>query len=409
MLPTAYFQHSTNQKVKNINKRVILSLIQFTPGGISRAELARQLGLTRSAVTTIINDLMKKGIIQEAAKETGASGRPRTPLTISPDAGYVAGIDIGATHLRIALANFAAQVIAEKEISLQVDWGPETCLQETDNLLRELLVEANISLLQLSSIGFGVPGPVSSDAGMVIAPPIMPGWDGYPIRKTLEDLWGIPVSVNNDAELGALGEWAYGAGRASKDLAYIKVGTGVGAGLLIGGHIYQGSTGSAGEIGHLTVDNNGPLCSCGNRGCLETLSGGHAIARIAKDAIKNKENTQLKELPLKQIIAKDVALAAQRGDLLSQRIIEDAGQHLGIAIAGLVNVFNPDMVVVGGGIAQIGDLFIEPIRKTVEERSLLAATTKMRITTALLGRRASSMGAIAQALSIALYTIAEKK
>ena len=111
MLPTAYYQHSTNQKVKNINKRVILSLIQFTPGGISRAELARQLGLTRSAVTTIINDLMKKGIIQEAAKETGASGRPRTPLTISPDAGYVAGIDIGATHLRIALANFAAQVI----------------------------------------------------------------------------------------------------------------------------------------------------------------------------------------------------------------------------------------------------------------------------------------------------------
>ena len=188
-----------------------------------------------------------------------------------------------------------------------------------------------------------------------------------------------------------------------------QVGTGIGAGLLIGGRIFRGSTGSAGEIGHLTIDNDGPLCTCGNRGCLETLSGGHAIARQAREAVKNKENTRLTTIPLDEISAKSVARAAQRGDLVSQKIMEKAGENLGIALAGLVNIFNPDMIVVGGGVAQIGDLFLEPIRKTIKKRSLSAATTNVRITAALLGKRSSSTGAIVQALSVALHETAENK
>ncbi|MBT3313248.1 MAG: ROK family protein [Anaerolineae bacterium] len=385
-----------------------MNSIQFTPGGISRAGLARQLGLTRSAITTIVSDLMETGAIQESAKKTGTSGRPRTLLEITPEAGYVAGIDMGATHLRVVVSNFGAQVIREKEIAFDIAQDPEICLEKTDRLLQELLEEANLTLPQLSSIGVGVPGPVSADAGMVIAPPIMPGWDRFPIRKTLEKLWGLPISVNNDAELGALGEWAYGAGRNAKDLAYIKVGHGIGAGLLINGQIYRGSTGSAGEIGHLTIDEKGPICTCGNRGCLEALSGGGAIALQAKNAVKEKKNTQLREISTKNISAKDVAFAAQRGDFLAQQIMEEAGEHLGVALAGLINIFNPDMIIVGGGVAQMGDILLEPIRKTVKERSLLSATTNVRITTALLGRRSSSMGAVAQALSIAIHMIAEK-
>ena len=219
----AYFQHFAKQNVKNINKHVILSLIQFTSGGISRAELARQLGLSRSAVTTIINDLIASAVIRESAKKTGTSGRPRTLLEISPEAGYVAGIDMGASHLRIAISNFGMQVIKEKEIPFSIAENPKICIQKADELLKELLAQANLSLTELNTIGIGVPGPISSDAGMVIAPPIMPGWDRFPIRKTLEELWRLPVSVNNDAELGALGEWAYGAGRDANDLAYIKV------------------------------------------------------------------------------------------------------------------------------------------------------------------------------------------
>ncbi|MCP4141505.1 MAG: ROK family transcriptional regulator [Chloroflexi bacterium] len=404
----AYFRHFSTQNIKNINKHVMLDLIQFTPGGISRAEMARRLGLTRSAITTIVNDLMERGAIRESAKKTGTSGRPRTLLEITPEAGYVAGVDMGATHLRIIISNFGAQVVAEKEVGFDITLPPEVCLEKTNHLLQELLKEVGLTLSQLSSIGVGVLGPVSAIEGMVIAPPIMPGWDKFPIRTTLETLWEVPISINNDAELGALGEWAYGAGRNRKDLAYIKVGHGIGAGFLINGQIYRGSTGSAGEIGHLTIDEKGPICTCGNRGCLEALSGGGAIALQAKKAIKEKQNTQLREISTKNISAKDVAFAAQRGDLLAQEIMEEAGEHLGVALAGLINIFNPDMIIVGGGVAQMGDILLEPIRKTVKERSLLSATTNVRITTALLGRRSSSMGAVAQALSIAIHMIAEK-
>ncbi len=403
-----YFPHLPNKNVKNINKYLILSLIQFTSGGISRAELARQLGLSRSAVTIIINDLMGSGIIRESAKKTGTSGRPRTLLEITPEAGYVAGIDMGAQHLRIAIANFGAHVIIEKEIPFDIASPPPFCLKKTDALLKELLKEADLNLNQITSIGFGVPGPISSDAGMVIAPPIMPGWDQFPIRASLEEMWGLPVSVNNDAELGALGEWAYGAGREANDLAYIKVGTGIGAGLLIDGRIYRGSTGSAGEIGHITIDTDGPVCTCGNRGCLEALSGGRAIAKQAQTKIKEEANTQLQKISPANITAKDVALMAQRGDLVSQQIMEKAGENLGIAIAGLINIFNPDMVIVGGGVAQTGDLLLEPVRETVKKRSVLAVATQVRITTAVLGRRSTSMGAVAQALTSALHLISKK-
>jgi predicted NBD/HSP70 family sugar kinase len=250
-----------------------------------------------------------------------------------------------------------------------------------------------------------VPGPTIASEGMVLAPPIMPGWDRFPIRDTLEKLWGCPVSLNNDAELGVLGEWAYGAGRGEQNLAYIKVGTGIGAGLFIDGQIYRGATGSAGEIGHMTIDENGPLCACGNRGCLEALAGGRAIVSMARTAIQSGRRTELSANP-ESITAMDVSNAAARGDLVAQEVLAEAGNQLGIALTSLVNLFNPNIVVVGGGVAQTGDLFLEPIRKAVLKRSLPAAAHAVRITTSLLGKRSTGMGAVVQALSIALHKIA---
>ena len=406
---TLYFTHNPNQNIKNINKHAVLDLIRFTPGGIARAGIAKQIGLSRAAVSTIVNDLIETGIIRNTEQRTKTSGRPRTLLEIDPDAGYIAGIDMGATHMRVVLTDFSAKAIAEKEISIDIAKGPDFCIAQTNELLENLLLENDLSLPKLAAIGVGVPGPIDSEAGMVIAPPIMPGWDRFPIRQTLEKLWGRPVSVNNDAELGALGEWVYGAGRGMRDLAYIKVGSGIGAGLLIDGRIYRGSTGSAGEIGHLTMDNDGPLCTCGNRGCLEAFSGGHAIAKRALEAVQAGKRTQLSQMKPDDLTAKDVAAAARRGDLVAQQVMAEAGEHLGVAMAGLVNIFNPDIIVVGGGVAQIGDLFLEPIRRTVTQRSLPAAADSVRITTAVLGRRSSSLGAVVQALSLAVHDIAEGK
>lgn len=404
---STYIRFLPFENVKYINKHAVLDLIRFTPGGISRVELAQRLFLTRAAVTPIVNDLIQTGLIHETRSRTASSGRPPILLEINATRGMVAGIDMGASHLTILIANFAAQVLAENEIPFNIADGPRDCIQKADETLHSLLAGLGLGLSNLAAIGLGVPGPTVAKAGMVLAPPIMPGWDRFPIRDTLEKLWGCPVSLNNDAELGVLGEWAYGAGRGEQNLAYIKVGTGIGAGLFIEGQIYRGATGSAGEIGHMTIDENGPLCTCGNRGCLEAMAGGRAIMAKAHEAIKLNKRTELSDHPdPDNITVMDVAKAAARGDLVAQEILAEAGNQLGIALTSLVNLFNPNIVIVGGGVAQTGDLFLEPIRKAVFKRSLPAAVQAVRITTALLGKRSTSMGAVVQALSTALHKIA---
>jgi glucokinase-like ROK family protein len=407
---STYFNYIPLRNVKNINKHAALDLIRFTPGGISRVKLASRMELTRAAVTAIVNDLLASGAICESNTDLATTGRPPIALEINPQRGFVVGVDMGATHLTILIANCAAHVIEELEMPFDITRGPVACLDQADAVLREVTEKAGIRLKDLLAFGLGVPGPILAEAGTVIAPPIMPGWDRYPIRDSLEKRWGRPVSLNNDAELGAVGEWAYGAGRSARNLAYIKVGTGVGAGLLLDGHIYRGASGSAGEIGHLTVETNGTVCTCGNRGCLETVASGPAIAHRAAEAIGAGRQTQISPRDSRGgITAEDVAAAAVRGDLIAQKIIAEAGAHLGVAIAGLVNLINPNMVVVGGGVAQIGDLFLEPVRREVRRRSLPASARMVQITTALLGRRSISMGAVVQAASIGLHQIADAK
>jgi glucokinase-like ROK family protein len=389
--------------VKNINKRISLELIRFTPGGVSRSDVARQLGLTRAAVTTIIGDLIDSGLVHETEDGPATGGRRAILLELNPRRGNLVGIDLGATHYGMLVTDFAGRILNESEARLDIRMAPEIYINKIDDALRLMLADAQLSLDDILAIGMGVPGPISTRAGTVVAPPIMPGWDKYPIRIKAQELWGRPVSLNNDAELGALGEWAHGAGRGERQLAYIKVGTGIGAGLLLDGKIFQGATGCAGEIGHVTVRDSGPWCTCGNYGCLEALAGGGAIAKKAREAVLAGKRTQLASIhPVDDVTARDVAHAARLGDLVAQQIMAEAGGYLGIGIASLVNVFNPSMIVIGGGVAQIGDLLLEPIRQVVRDRSLRSASQAVRITAAVLGRRSTSMGAVVQALNIAL-------
>jgi glucokinase-like ROK family protein len=395
------------QNLKNLNKHAIIDLIRFTSGGVSRVELARQMGLTRAAVTSIVDDLQSVGLVRET-EGTYPSGRRPIVLEINPGLGHVIGIDMGAAHVMLILADFSGREVHELQSELNINEGPEICLARVADLTRQLLNETGMTIANISAIGVGVPGPIVQSEGMVSGPPIMPGWDRYPIRNYLEQLWGVPVSLNNDAELGAVGEWAYGAGRGERNLAYIKVGTGIGAGLLLDGQIYRGATGCAGEIGHITIDENGPLCTCGNRGCLEAIAGGGAIVRKVIEAVKAGQRTQLTEaVNSGSLKVADVMNAARHGDHLAQRIIAEAGMHFGTAVANVVNLFNPSMVVVGGSVGQIGDLLLEPIRLTVQRRSLLVASRNVRISAALLGRSSCGIGAVVQALSISLHQIAD--
>ena len=386
-----------------------MDLIRFADHGISRADLADKMGLTRAAVTIIINELIKNGIILSTESRSTSSGRPPVELEINPDQGVVGAVDMGARHLSVALGDFSARILEETELPFNVENGPKACLQQADHVLSELLQKRGLSSRDLAAIGVGVPGPVIAEKGTVMAPPIMPGWDRFPIRATLESQWGTAATLNNDAELGALGEWAYGAGRGEKNLAFIKVGSGIGAGLIINQQIYGGTTGSAGEIGHLTVDENGPLCTCGNHGCLEAFAGGHAIASQAKNLVASGKRTLLSEKDPDSITARDVAEAARRGDLPAQEIIKRSGTFVGIAIAGLINLINPSTVIIGGGVAQVGDLLTGPIRQAVHERSLRASEHSVRITTAMLGRRSSLMGALVQAINVAIHVAIEQR
>jgi predicted NBD/HSP70 family sugar kinase len=235
----------------------------------------------------------------------------------------------------------------------------------------------------------------------------MPGWHGFPIRERMQALWGKPVRLLNDADLGALGEHAFGAARGLQDMVYIKVGTGIGAGFLLGGHVYLGATGAAGEIGHITLDPEGPLCTCGNRGCLEAMAGGAALARRAIQAIRAGTPTVLAHhAPLESLTARDIGEAAHRGDHMSQQLLADAGRLIGISAATLVNLVNPQMLVVGGGVAQVGDLLLSPIRDAVRRRSLRASAEVVQVQAALLGRRSTAMGAVALAQHHAVRMLA---
>ncbi|HET9588962.1 MAG TPA: ROK family transcriptional regulator [Anaerolineales bacterium] len=406
---SAFYLLPANHNVKSFNKHAVVDLIRFAGRGITRTDIAEELGLTRASVTMIINDLIQNGIILESESRSTRSGRPPVVLEIQPACGLVAAIDMGASHLSVALGDCSAHILDETEQPFRIADGPKHCLEEADRALKSILEKNRMQLKDLFAIGVGVPGPVIIETGMVMAPPIMPGWDRFPIRDTLEDLWNIPVSLNNDANFGALGEWVFGAGRGEKNLAFIKVGSGIGAGLIIHQQIFGGTTGSAGEIGHLTIDENGPLCTCGNHGCLEAFAGGRAIEIQAQKLVESGKRTLLSDSNAKNITVRDVADVARRGDLAAQDILHRSGTFIGIAVAGLINLVNPSVVIIGGGVAEVGDLLTAPIRKVVRERSLRAAEHAVKITTAMLGRRSTLIGAMVQATNMAVHNMIEQK
>jgi len=406
---SSYYFLPANHDIRNINKHAAVDLIRFAGKRISRTDIADGLGLTRAGVTFIINDLIENGIILETESRSTPSGRPPVMLEINQKNGWVAAIDMGATHLSVALGDLSAHILEETEQPFRIADGPEKCLSEANQAFKQILEKRNLRLAELSAVGLSVPGPVVTETGMVMAPPIMPGWDRFPIRDSLEKSWNVPVTLNNDADLGALGEWAFGAGRGEKNIVFIKVGSGIGAGLIINQQIFGGTTGSAGEIGHLTVDENGPLCTCGNHGCLEAFASGRAIEIQAKELARSGKRTLLSDPNLKTITVRDVANAAQRGDLAAQEILRRSGTYIGIAIAGLINLINPSVVIIGGGVAEVGDLLTGPIRKVVRERSLRASEHAVRITTAMLGRRSTLIGGLVQATSTAIHNSIEWK
>ncbi len=376
-----------------LNRSIVLNIIR-QERTISRAEIAQRTKLSRSAVSNIINNLLDEGIVQHFGTGESNGGRRPIMLNFNYSAGHVIGVDIGANHLLAILADLEGNVVAELSQSFNIDMGPEKGLPIVIDHIRQLMHHSAVKGGRLLGLGVAVPGPLDHTSGMVVAPPIMPGWNLFPLKKYLTQEFNLSVQVDNDANLGALAEKWRGAGIGQQHLAYVKIGTGIGCGLVLDGKVYRGQRGSAGEIGHITITRDGPPCRCGSYGCLESMAASPAIVNRLKLAIQAGRESSLKNRAmLEELTPQDIGKAAYEGDRLAREIIEDAARYIGIALANLINLFNPGMIILGGGVAAIGDLVLNPIKETVRQRSLVASYEDTCIVTGKLGRDSVAIGA----------------
>ncbi|RPK56648.1 N-acetylglucosamine repressor [Streptomyces sp. ADI96-02] len=354
-------------------------------GSLTQAEIARSTGLSAATVSNIVRELKDGGTVE--VTPTSAGGRRARSVSLSGDAGIVIGVDFGHTHLRVAIGNLAHQVLAEESEPLDVDASSAEGFDRAEVLVNRLIEATGIGPDKVIGVGLGVPGPIDVESGTLGSTSILPGWSGINPSEELAGRLGVPVHVDNDANLGALGELVWGSGRGVRDLAYIKVAGGVGAGLVIDGTIYRGPGGTAGEIGHITLDESGPVCRCGNRGCLETF----AAARYVLPLLQPSHGPGL--------TMERVVQLAREGDPGCRRVIGDVGRHIGSGVANLCNLLNPSRVVLGGSLAEAGELVLGPIRDSVSRYAIPSAARRLSVLPGALGGRAEVLGALALVLS----------
>jgi predicted NBD/HSP70 family sugar kinase len=373
--------------LRESNREKVVKALQ-TLGVASRADIARWTGLSRSTVSSIVAELHDEGLVvdrEDGGREAAGSGRPPALIALDPSAGYALGIDFGKRHLAVALADLSHELLGEKWVEMADDYEAGEGMARAAELVDGLLDELGADRTRVIGVGMGIPGPIQT-SGMVGSFAILPGWAGTAPQERMAELLGLPVRVGNDANLGALAESTWGAGRGSSNVVYLKLATGIGAGIVIGGRLFEGAGGTAGEIGHTTIDETGDICRCGNRGCLETYAGAAAIASLLSRSFDE------------QLDPEDVLSRAADGDAGCRRALADAGRHIGVAVANLCNLVNPERIVVGGSLGHAGALLLDPLRESVSLRAIPSAGEDVRIVPGELGERAELLGAVALVL-----------
>jgi predicted NBD/HSP70 family sugar kinase len=378
------------ESLRRLNRlRVIRALRE--EGQISRAEIARRTGLSRSTVSSLVADLQGDGLVVERPEPGLAhgaqGGRPPILLSFDASAGAAVGIDFGHSHLRVAVSDLASTILAERTQPLDTDHDAQEGLDAAAELVETTLAEAGVDRTAVIGAGMGLPGPIESGEGVVGSSAILPGWIGMTAEAEIRRRLDIPVMVDNDANLGALAEAAFGAGRDADDLVYLKASSGIGAGLILNGRLYRGAGGLAGELGHVLVDPHGVVCRCGNRGCLETVAGTGAL-------IDRLRPTHGEDLTVEAMLE-----AARTGDAACRRAIHDAGRALGQVVATLMNVLNPELFVIGGHLGRAGEELLAGIRESVARAALPETARRAEVVAGVLGDRAHVLGALALVVS----------
>ncbi|WP_431943768.1 ROK family protein [Micromonospora marina] len=369
-------------------------------GAVSRAELGDRLQMPRPRLLAELERLVSLGYVAEAGLAASRGGRRSTLVELSPHLRFAA-VDLGASSIDVEVVNGRLETVAAYTEPADIRSGPKVTLQRVNELLHKARVDGAYE--RLDAVGIGVPGPVSFRDGVPVSPPIMPGWDRFPVRELLTREHGCPAVVDNDVNIMAIGERHGGVAHSVDDFLFIKIGTGIGCGIYLHGEVYRGTDGCAGDIGHIQVDPNGPMCSCGNLGCLEAVFSGAALAREATVAARAEVSPALAErLAARGVVtALDVAQGAIEGDVTCIQLIREGGRRVGSVLAGLVSFTNPSMIVIGGGLAQLGHILLAEIRSVVYRRSLPLATGNLPVVLSELGPRAGVAGAAVLASDLA--------
>ncbi len=305
------------------------------------------------------------------------------------------GIDVGGTNVKIALVDDKGKIIYSNSVPTRAEMGYEYTVSNIKHAIHDLLYETKLSTKDIEGIGFGFPGQVDYKAGIVRNAPNIPGWVDVPIATLIEDEFRVPTRVDNDVRCAALGELNYGAGRGCENLICITVGTGIGSGLIVNGKLVRGASNAAGEIGHIKMQmHGGPICGCGDTGCLEAFASGPSIVALAEEYIKGGKSTKFREMANGgQITPYIVSQAALNGDPVAQRIFSIMGEYIGIGMASVVNLLNPEKIIVGGGVADAGDLLLKPLTETLKSRAMKIAGSAVKVVHAELGNSAGVIGA----------------
>jgi glucokinase len=311
------------------------------------------------------------------------------------------GIDLGGSKILSAVISSQAEVLSRDHTVTPAPEGHEAVIQSIQKSVHRALQEAEVDLSALAAVGIGAPGISNPETGVLFTSPNLPGWHDIPLRGIIEERLGKRSFLINDANAAALGELHFGAARGTRNFIYITISTGIGAGIIIDGRIYTGAIGAAGEIGHMTIDDDGPICNCGNKGCWETLASGTALAREARHRIEAGAATSILEHAggdVRKVSPEAVHSAARQGDSLARELIARTSYYIGIGLANLINIFNPELMVIGGGLSNIGDMLLEPAFKVAGERAYKQSFRAVRFASPALGRNSGVVGAAAFAL-----------
>ena len=373
--------------MRELNRLRVVDALR-TRGTASRSELARLTGLSRTTITTLVADLQARGLIVERPVENAPStsharGRPPVLLGLDPSVGAAVGVDFGHQHLRVAVADLSSTVLAERSIELEVDRSATAALDTAAELIAAVVEESELDRGQIIGAGMGLPGPIDRRTGTVGSSAILPGWAGVHAAGELTRRIELQVEVDNDANLGALGEVSYGAGSGLSDVVYVKLSSGIGAGLVIAGRLHHGSTGVAGELGHVQVRPEGAVCRCGNRGCLETVASAGALLALLRPAYSQ-------DLTIRRMLE-----LVSEGDPGARRVVNDAARAVGRVLADLCNHLNPAAIIVGGELSTAGEPLFSGIRESVDRYAQPSAAQAVEVMPGMLGERAEVLGALA--------------